>query len=129
MIRNYVPAEHKTEINFELGFFYDDDGGYAFPCDAAGNVLPLEHDCARKNLEYCLAHPEEFASYNEVRKWENRYTEPAHGTCACGQEVVLTDEYYGACQCHVCGRWYNLFGQELLPPEEWETDPSEDEYW
>lgn len=129
MIKNYVPAEHKTEIHFDLVFYYDDDGGYAFPCDAAGNVLPLEYECARKNLEHCLTHPEEFAVYNEVRKWTNRYTEPAHGTCTCGEEVSLWDQYYGACECPKCGRWYNLFGQEMLPPDQWETDPSEEEYW
>ena len=129
MLKNYVPAEHKTEIHYDLVFYYDDDGGYAFPCDAAGNVFPLEYEEARKNLEYCLAHPEEFATYNEVRKWKNHYTEPAHGTCTCGTEVSLFDQYYGACQCPKCGQWYNLFGQSLLPPEQWEMDPSEEEYW
>ena len=130
MIQNYVPAEHKTETRFDLTFFYSEDsGGFAFPCDAAGNVFSLENEEARKNLEYCLAHPEEFETYNEVRRWINRYTEPAHGTCICGTEVELYDQYYGACQCPSCGRWYNLFGQSLLPPEQWERDPSEEEYW
>lgn len=129
MLHNYVPAECKTEIHYDLVFYYEDDGGYAFPCDAAGNVFPLEYECARKNLEHCLAHPEEFATYNEVRKWESHYREPAHGTCSCGQEVELYDQYYGACQCPKCGQWYNLFGQSLVPPEQWEIDPSEEEYW
>ena len=129
MLKNYVPAEHKTEVHFDLVFDYDDNGGYAFPCDAAGNVFPLEYECARKNLEHCLAHPEEFAVYNEVQKWTSHYTEPAHGICTCGEEVSLWDQYYGACECPKCGRWYNLFGQELVPPGQWETDPSEEEYW
>ena len=129
MLKNYVPAEHKTEVHFDLVFDYDDNGGYAFPCDAAGNVFPLEYECARKNLEHCLAHPEEFAVYNEVQKWTSHYTEPAHEICTCGEEVSLWDQYYGACECPKCGRWYNLFGQELVPPGQWETDPSEEEYW
>lgn len=129
MLKNYVPAEHKTEAHFDLVFNYDENGGYAFECDAAGNVLPLEYECARKNLEHCLAHPEEFEVYNEVQKWTSHYTEPAHGTCTCGEEVSLWDQYYGACECPKCGRWYNLFGQELVSPDQWETDPSEEEYW
>lgn len=129
MIRNYVPKEVKYEVRHDLIFYYDETGGFAFPCDATGNVFPLEYEDARKNLAYCLEHPEKFSRWNEVNTYKVRVDEPAHGTCTCGQEVVLTDEYCGACQCHICGRWYNLFGQELLPPEEWETDPSEDEYW
>ena len=78
MLKNYVPAEHKTEVRFDL--FID-------------------------------------------------YKEPAHGTCICGEEVSLWDQYYGACECPKCGRWYNLFGQELVAPEHWETDPAEEEYW
>ena len=52
----------------------------------------------------------------------NGYREPAHGICRCGEEVTLIDEYMGSCQCENCGQWYNLFGQELLPPNQWEED-------
>jgi hypothetical protein len=128
MINNYVPAERKTDVYYELQFLYDDGSGSCFPCNENGTVLNLPPE-AVANLAWCMEHPEEFKTFAHVTRCVNRYLEPAHGTCACGQEVILTDEYYGACQCHVCGRWYNLFGQELLPPEEWETDPSEDEYW
>lgn len=50
----------------------------------------------------------------------NGYKPPAYGTCHCGGTVELTDEYMGACECPNCGQWYNLFGQELLPPDMWE---------
>ena len=54
------------------------------------------------------------------------YVEPAIMRCEnCGTEFDLTDEYYGACQCPECGQWYNLFGQTLLPPDEWEEDLDE----
>ena len=125
MIKNYVPAERKTHISYELAFYYDENSGFGFPCDAAGNLLPFQTDAARENYEYCMAHPEEFETFAEVRKNVRRYTESAHGTCSCGSEVVLYDQYCGACQCEKCGRWYNLFGQELLPPEQWESDPYE----
>lgn len=129
MLKNYVPKEVKKEIRHELIFYYDQDGGFAFPCDASGNVFPLEYEDARKNLAYCMEHPEEFSRWNEVETYKDWYAEPAHGTCSCGAEVELYDQYYGACQCPKCGQWYNLFGQSLVPPEQWETDPSEEEYW
>jgi hypothetical protein len=28
----------------------------------------------------------------------------------------------GANECPHCGQWYNVFGQELLPPDQWEED-------
>lgn len=46
----------------------------------------------------------------------------AIGECKCGAEVPLMDQYMGACECPGCGQWYNLSGQELLPPEEWGYD-------
>jgi hypothetical protein len=129
MIKNYVQAEWKTHVEYELCFDDGHNNGYGFPCDANGNVLPLEFEAARKNLAYCKAHPDKFVRAGEVVTYRNRYKEPAHGTCICGQDVELFDQYYGACECPKCGRWYNLFGQELLPPDQWETDPSEEEYW
>ena len=128
MLKNFVEREPKTDVTYSLEFDYADGSGFAFDCDAKGNVFPLEYECARENLKHCLEHPEEFEEWKRVRRYVNHYTEPAHGTCTCGREVYLIDQYYGACECE-CGRWYNLYGQELLPPEQWETDPSEEEYW
>jgi hypothetical protein len=42
------------------------------------------------------------------------------GLCTCGTEVVLIDEYQGATSCHKCKQWYNIFGQALRPPAEWQ---------
>ena len=75
------------------------------------NILELPH--------------ETFQSAWEALKAENRFREPVKGLCSCGQWVELVDEYYGACQCPKCGKWYNLFGQELVSPEYWEQDPEE----
>jgi hypothetical protein len=38
----------------------------------------------------------------------------------CGKEFKLQDHYCGACECPNCGEWYNLCGQHLNPPEQWE---------
>ena len=52
------------------------------------------------------------AGHMYVASWEDGSSET----------VYLYDRYRAACQCPKCGRWYNLFGQELLPPEMWEED-------
>ena len=124
MIKNLIRSHIETQVRYELSFWNNSKGGgYGFPCDENGN-LNKETMCeeAIQNYEYCLAHPEEFDVFNKVEKMENSYREPASGTCHCGEKVFLQDEYMGACQCPNCGQWYNLCGQELLPPEEWEED-------
>lgn len=123
MLKKYIPSHKVTEVRYEVNFFNHKDGGYGFPCDENGNINK-ETMCkeAIQNYEYCLAHPEEFHVFNKIEKIESSYREPAHGICKCGEEVVLVDEYMGSCQCENCGQWYNLFGQELLPPSQWEED-------
>lgn len=128
MLKNYTPRKHKTAIKYELCFDDGHNNGFGFPCDAQGNVPDDLNQNAKDNLAFCLAHPENFKRFNKVVKYEWKYCEPARGTCTCGREVELWDEYYGACSCD-CGKWYNLFGQELLPPDQWENDPAEEEYW
>lgn len=123
MLKNITERQRKTTTEYSVEFLRDDTSGFSFPCDAHGNLLPMS-DCARANYEDCMAHPEKWEKWNAVTKYTFKYTEPAHGTCVCGREVTLVDEFYGACQCE-CGRWYNLFGQELLEPENWEEDSSE----
>ena len=120
MLKNYTPRESHTIVEHSLVFFYDENGGFAFPCDASGNVAISElSDCAMNNLTDCIAHPERFKYFNEIRTERRRVSDPAHGTCQCGEEVYLYDAYMGACECPNCGRWYNLFGQELNNPSTW----------
>ena len=127
MLKNMIPRERKTIVRFELAFDDGRNNGYGFPCDEYGNLENLQ-DAAKKNLEWCKAHPEKFVRFDEVVAIRQTYTEPARGTCVCGATVILEDQYYGACKCQNCDRWYNLFGQSLLPPECWEKD-LEDEEW
>ena len=120
MLKNMTRRQRKTIVEYSRDFDYGDGSGFSFPCDKDGNLLPME-ECARENYNNCLAHPEKFEIFNKILKLERTYTEPAHGTCICGREVELWDQYMGACSCE-CGRWYNLFGQELISPEYWEDD-------
>ena len=127
MLKDIVRSQRKTVIEYELCFDDGHNNGFGFPCDRNGKVnIPPE---AAANLAWCMEHPEKFVRFNEVIAHKRSYTEPGHGTCICGAEVDLYDQYFGACQCPGCGRWYNIFGQELLPPNQWESDPAEEEYW
>jgi len=121
MLKNYTPRERVVRVSYELLYWYDDCGGFSFLCDKDGNILPGLTEAALNNLRECRKNPQRFKYPGIVRRWESHYTENAHGTCECGREVYLYDQYMGACECE-CGRWYNLFGQELNPPESWEED-------
>lgn len=94
--------------------------GFSFDCDTEGNVL--ESNAAQvENYKFAVAHPERFQDLGVVVNMFEHVV-PAHGTCRCGETVHLVDQFCGACECPRCGQWYNLFGQELLPPEMWEED-------
>lgn len=121
MLRDYQRAEYKTIVEYSIDFTDEYGDGFSFPCDAAGELLPGLAQCARDNYAHCLAHKDDFVVHGFVSH-KRRVKENASGTCICGNRVELWDEYRGACECEQCGRWYNLFGQELLPPEQWEDD-------
>lgn len=119
MLKNYVPENHVDCVYYDLNF---DDGrgnGFGFPCDEHGNLSPDINEAARQNCLFCMQHPERFARFNKVERHVYQDVIPAHGVCACGKEIELYNQYLGACSCPNCGRWYNLFGQELTPPSEW----------
>ena len=123
MLKNFIIGEYKDDVGYQLTFDDGHNNGFGFPCDANGNVnLTNMNDMAFENFKFCMAHPEKFKRFGEVVKYRSAYREPNHGTCHCGQVVELVNEYMGACQCPKCGQWYNLFGQELLPPEDWDMN-------
>ena len=109
-----------VDVEFFREFTYVDDpySGYSFPCDSDGTVH-FKCEEAKENYEYAVSHPELIKDLGIVKR-EYKYTEPAVGKCSCGEEVALEDHYLGACQCPNCGKWYNIFGQELVSPEYWE---------
>ena len=122
MIKDFKPGEYVTTVDYEVRFFADCNGGFAFPCDANGQILVNEktNPAAVKNYNWCLEHPERFPyDFNRVIKMEHSWKEPNSGTCHCGQKLDLVNEYMGACECPECGQWYNLWGQELKNPERW----------
>ncbi len=125
MLKNFVQPERVKTVWYELNFWYKDDpgAGFGFPCNERGEILADEMTKeAVENYEWCMAHPERFGTFNHLSTRVDYYKPNAHGTCVCGEEVELYDQYMGACECPKCGRWYNLFGQSLLPPDQWENE-------
>lgn len=118
MIKNFRPSEWKTRTWFELCFDDGHNNGLGFPCEEDGTPL-IDNPAAQRNYEWALLHPEKFVRFNKVVRHTQEYRENPRGTCHCGEEIELWNEYLGACECPNCGRWYNLFGQELNRPETW----------
>lgn len=123
MLKDYKPSF--TEIITEYNLVFDDGhyNGFSFPCDENGKLpenMKNENPAAFTNYEECLKHPERFSRFNKVIEDERSVRNCASGICSCGEHIYLYNQYYGACQCPGCGKWYNLFGQELIPPAEWD---------
>jgi hypothetical protein len=109
-----------TEYYIEYSYKDDPDSGFRFPATKSGapdfDRMPPE---ARANYEACLT--DERLLEPEFTIDKHTYTEPAVGLCTCGREVELVSDYMGATSCD-CGRWYNVFGQELRDPKYWEEE-------
>ena len=114
-------SKYVEKTYYSYDFDINKDGGFTFPCDENGIIdFPSLNDGAKQNLIYCLNNTSKFKSIGK-RKHGYSYKEPAVLKCNCSAEFPLINEYLGACECPECGQWYNLFGQELENPSEWET--------
>jgi hypothetical protein len=122
MIKIIKERQQVTATDYYLEFFYKDDqnAGFCFPANKDGTPA-FDKMCpeAITNYKSCLT--DDRLTEEEFTTNTHTYTEPAVGKCSCGREVVLDSDYMGAVRCD-CGRWYNLFGQELRDPKYWEED-------
>ena len=122
----------ETEYYHEFRFKDDPGAGCSFPCDKEGNIN-FDHmsSGARQNFEFAVSNPDKINDLGIIER-NFAHTEPAIVKDECGVEFALEDQHGGACSCPKCNRWYNLFGQELNPPEHWndfgELD-GDDERW
>jgi len=119
VLTNLKPRKRVEETTYSIEFTDVNGCGFSFDADENGNPL-FGSEAAKQNYESALATPEDWRVFNRFTENRHSYMEPASGTCSCGETVELVDEYMGACQCGKCGQWYNMFGQELLPPSMWE---------
>lgn len=112
----------ETIKEYYINFWYKDDpeAGFCFPATRSGEPdFACMSPEAKANYEACLTDERLTEAEFEVREWT--YMNPAVGKCSCGREVILECDHAGAVRCE-CGKWYNLFGQELRDPEYWEED-------
>lgn len=118
-----ILEERHTETKKELAFFTKDTHElmYSFPLTDE-KVIPLDTNgvpCSEENCTW-------WSNYLKVKEDENMVSEieedsftiPAKALCDCGKEIFLENVFYGTCECPYCNRWYNMFGQRCLPPEE-----------
>lgn len=115
-LKNLVERRWVEHVEYMLVFDDGHGNGYAFPCDADGNLEELDGE-GLKNLEYCKANPQSFARNGKVERYRQRYVVYAQGDCPCGETVILRNQYGAACECPRCGRWYNMRGDEISSPE------------
>ena len=117
-----IKASHTAYVEKKVRLFeLIKDRNCCFQFDVVNGKEEFCCDEAKVNYLYCLGHPKEYEDKGIVTL-KISYWQDARAICECGKEIYLRDTYMGAGQCGYCGRWHNLFGQEILPPEEWEAE-------
>lgn len=121
-------SERVTEVGYYHEYRLKDlpDAGASFPCSEDGTIEEGHTDEMYENYER-VKNSDKY-KYLGIVPREYSYTKPAVVQDECGVPFELENQHMGACQCPKCGNWYNLFGQELLPPEQWGSeydDPGE----
>jgi hypothetical protein len=120
----------RTEKSYWINFDCKDDHscGFIFPANSDGTpALDKMPEEAKMNYFACEASTNKFDRWLEER--EDQVVDYAVGRCRCGAEVELFDgAWMGAVQCEKCGKWYNIYGQELVDPEYWEDPFDDDDY-
>jgi hypothetical protein len=115
-----IEGKRETITEYSLNFYLDPTGGFSFPCDEKGNITEALAPEGIENLKFCREHPEKFYRPGYVEKRQYTIKNRNIGICNCGVKFEMYEQYLGSCQCPRCGQWYNLWGQELLPPDRWE---------
>ena len=111
--------QHVEEVEYYIFYEYAEvlDSGFMFPCNQDGDINFNEMEqAALDNYNKCESGEYEVV-YHGLRRSINSYWEPTIAECSCGHEVVLESNTN---QCESCHAYYNLGGQELRDPREWE---------
>ena len=102
---------------------YNEQNELCMGFDLDNNDSPIINDCAKENYQLAMKKIADglWSKRINTNKFTLR-TDPI-GKCKCGTKFEMHNEYLGACECPGCGQWYNLFGQELTPPDTWNQNP------
>lgn len=112
----------KLSAYYTHDFLFDRNRGFGFCCDSEGKILVEKNTPeAIKNYEWCLNNLDKFKYDEIVKHWVMTGGERV-GHCHCGREFDMYDQYLGTCECPNCGQWYNLMGQEVLAPYQYNPD-------
>lgn len=114
--------QHFTDVTYmrEFDHVTPRTGGFSFPCDKDGNIIPQTNPAAQANLVRCMAGTGVID--RGVHEYTSRRIEPAVGLCNdCGHEVVLA-HFTNTCE---CGSDFNSSGQQLAPREFWGEETGE----
>lgn len=121
MLKSIKPA-HKEEVDWSvLEYQYIDlpSAGFIFDCVDGKPVFACKE--AAQNYIWCREHPD-LVIDKGIHSITYQIQLPAATECECGEQFYLYDSYYGCCQCAKCGKWYNVWEQELNPPDQWLED-------
>ena len=119
-----IIKERTPEVIVErhINFFYKDDptAGFCFPATAHGDP-DFDNMCQEAIDNYIKCLSDDRLTPPDFTVEKHTYMNPAIGRCSCGRYLTLDCDHAGAIRCN-CGKWYNLFGQELRDPTYWEED-------
>lgn len=121
-----VPRHEESCTWYTLEFLLKKDptGGFSFTCDENGVVDT--NPIAYRNYIFCMTKWRHEYYKPTVKKHVQRWMENAVAECEfCKSEFELRDQYYGACQCDNCGRWYGMSGQSMNPLSMWGWETGE----
>jgi hypothetical protein len=136
MIKIIKERGYESRAWLQHNFHWEDkpDSGFTFEVNEKGECI-TENDSAQENFVLCKTGLITSGTGGKivdggVRKVSHKYATNAVGVCVCGEQVELYNQYMRACECSNCGQWYNLSGQELMPPRYWHDDGGdwEDDY-
>lgn len=103
-----------------FSFVNDPYSGYAFSCDAEGNLL----EELSERYAQCLAGECDGNKVIDdgIADYSYSYMEPARGRCICG-EIVALEGFTNTCD--NCERDYNLNGSLLASRSQWGEETGE----
>lgn len=88
--------------------------GFSFECDVNGRLVNQD-PVTMASYSQCLKDVRHEKMTGPFRCSEKgSYVQPALAECSCGAELQLADALDNGCD--NCGRYYNIVGQEVVPP-------------